>query len=291
VSEAGLTIREVVARTGVEASTLRMWEQRHGFPEPGRRPSGHRRYSQRDVDLILQLLRDRQAGLGLGAAIEKAKRSPAGGPSAWDGSIYAGLRRRHPDLVPYVLAKPVLDRLSHAIEDECSARAQRPVLLASFQRERFYRQAEARWRDLARPAECAVVLADFAELRHPSDGPVEVPIGHSAPVAREWSLVCDASELTALMAGWERPGQDEAPDAGRQFELVWSVEPELVREAALLAAAIVERSAVHVARTVRAKLEHESHLPGSTIEVLTALTNRMVAYVGGATPLPAPHSS
>ena len=34
VSTEDLTIREVASRTGVEAATLRMWEQRHGFPVP-----------------------------------------------------------------------------------------------------------------------------------------------------------------------------------------------------------------------------------------------------------------
>ncbi len=33
MSTDGLTIREVTSRTGVEVATLRMWEQRHGFPD------------------------------------------------------------------------------------------------------------------------------------------------------------------------------------------------------------------------------------------------------------------
>jgi DICT domain-containing protein len=40
--------------------------------------------------------------------------------------------------------------MSHAIEDECCARAERTCLLASFQRERHDRDAESRWRDLGR---------------------------------------------------------------------------------------------------------------------------------------------
>jgi DNA-binding transcriptional MerR regulator len=40
---AELTISDVAERTGIPASTLRMWEARYGFPEP-RRPTGsHRR--------------------------------------------------------------------------------------------------------------------------------------------------------------------------------------------------------------------------------------------------------
>jgi DNA-binding transcriptional MerR regulator len=65
VSSEGLTIRDVARRTGVESATLRMWEQRHGFPEPERLPSGHRRYSNLDVELIGQVVRDRESGLSL----------------------------------------------------------------------------------------------------------------------------------------------------------------------------------------------------------------------------------
>ena len=45
-SAAGLTIREMAARTGVPQGTLRMWETRYGFPVPERLPSGHRRYPE-----------------------------------------------------------------------------------------------------------------------------------------------------------------------------------------------------------------------------------------------------
>ncbi len=44
--------------------------------------------------------------------------------------------------------KRTLIALSHAIEDECAARAERPLLFGSFQRERFYRDSEPRWREL-----------------------------------------------------------------------------------------------------------------------------------------------
>ena len=46
-----LTIGELARRTGVAAHTLRMWETRYGFPQPLRRPSGHRRYDERVVDV------------------------------------------------------------------------------------------------------------------------------------------------------------------------------------------------------------------------------------------------
>lgn len=288
----GLSIREVVSRTGVEAPTLRMWEQRHGFPIPERLPSGHRRYSEDDVDLIHGVVRDREAGLELRAAIEKARRgADARSLAIDDASIYAGLRRARPDLRPYLLPKGVLVAISHAIEDECGAGAHPALLMASFQRERYYRHAEARWRDLAGPAECAVVMADFPSVRRPDAGPIEIPIDRADPIGREWSLICDAPDFTALLSGWERPGQDEVTDSERTFEMIWSVEPELVRDAARVAGVIVEGAAPGVVPGLAARLE--THVDGGPppIGLLVQLANRMVAYVGGASALPAPQSS
>ena len=68
----GLGIAEVAARTGLGVPVLRAWETRFGFPSPGRMPNGRRAYSERDVELLLQVVRDRAGGLSLPAAVELA---------------------------------------------------------------------------------------------------------------------------------------------------------------------------------------------------------------------------
>ena len=286
---AELTIREVAARTGVNAATLRMWEQRFGFPEPARLDSGHRRYSEEDVDRVRRVARDRAAGLSIPAAIDRARSATA----EVEPSIYAGIRRRRPDLIPYYLSKRTLIALSHAIEDECVARAERPVLFGSFQRPRFFRHAESRWRELARTASSAIVFAEFDERRDPPGGPHEIPIGHADPLLREWGLVCDAPDYAAFLAAWERPGQEGIPDSERGFETIWSVEPELVRDAARVAAGIAEQTAPDLAEAVRERLGDSPPPSAEEFRLVGALTNRMVAYVGQTeiSRLPAPHAS
>src|SRR5689334_18701388 len=97
-----LKIQEVAAQTGVPAATLRAWEERYGFPEPERLPSGHRRYRAGDVRAVAEVLRLREGGMALPAAIERARSSPTGAPAA---SIFAALRRRRPDMATNVLNK------------------------------------------------------------------------------------------------------------------------------------------------------------------------------------------
>ncbi len=293
MSTGTFTMREVCAETGVEAPTLRMWEQRHGFPNPRRLPSGHRRYSPRDVELITRVLRERETGLGLRAAIEKASRWAKTAPAAGgEGSIFAGLRRLHPELGTNLLPKRTLVGVSQAIEDECGAGGEKAMLFASFQYERFYRRSQARWRDLAGPARFAAVLADFEQLREPPDGPVEVPISQHDPIGREWSVICDAPSFAACLSAWERPGQDEVDDMSRAFETFWSVEPALVREASRMFCSIMGREAPEVGERMRPALEEPIDEQAGDRATLTSLTNRMVAYVSGLTPpLPAPHPS
>ena len=212
----GLGIGEVVERTGVAEATLRMWERRYGFPTPERLASGHRRYSEHEIELIRAVAAKRAAGLALPVAIDQAQ-SEGSQPAT---SVYAALRRRRPDLEPRVLLKPLMLALSHAIEDEALARAQRLMLFGSFQRERFYRQAQLRWRELDRRAEVAVVFADFARVRTPRNGAVEVPVSREHPLNREWALVCEGQDFAMCVTGWEPPESAGRPDgcgASRPF--------------------------------------------------------------------------
>jgi DICT domain-containing protein len=220
-----MTMREMSARSGVSEATLRMWELRHGFPTPQRRASGHRRYSESDLARVRGVVRARESGLSLQAAIELA----TGQAEEQPPSVYATLRERFPGLEAQVLPKRGLLAMSRAIEDECLARAERPLLFGCFQRERFYRQSEARWRELARTAERAVVLADFRRVRRTRQAPVEVPIRPGEPLAREWALVCESPSFAACLTGWERPRESGGE---RMFEAVWTVEASAVRAAA-----------------------------------------------------------
>lgn len=269
-------IGEVVERTGVAEATLRMWERRYGFPAPERLASGHRRYSEREIELIRVVAAKRAGGLALPVAIEQAQNEGLQPPT----SVYAALRRRRPDLEPRLLLKPMMLALSHAIENEALARAERLMVFGSFQRELFYRQAHLRWRELARAAEVAVVFADFARLRTPRGAPVEVPVPREHPLNREWALVCEGQDFALCLTGWEPPESGQAPDEMRRFEAVWSVEPDVVREASRICCAIAAARRPAVGEAARTRLEAPlSAAPESQLRLATAVTARMLSHV------------
>ena len=103
-------------------------------------------------------------------------------------------------------------------------------------------------------------------------------------MGREWSLVYDAVGFGAVLSGWERPGQEGVPDLDRRFEALWSVEPELVRDASTVAYGIVERVAPQVVEGIEKLLARPIEPLHPSLGQLTSLTNRMVAYVGGQGP-------
>lgn len=266
----GLSIGDLARRTGVPSSTLRMWETRYGFPTAHRTPSGHRRYDEVEVERIESVLRRKAAGLRMHSAVAEVTRGPGG------GSVFAELRRLHPALTPRVLRKRTLTALTHAMEDEACARAQRPWLFGSFQREEFYRRAEARWRDFAATGSGAWALADFAA--HAVDrSPVEVAVPAGSTLHREWSLVCLAEDLSVCVSGWELPGQEGGRDDQRRFETVWSVDPAVVRDAAGSCARTIQD--LGVATDLWHVLDAPGYSASAELARATTVFNRIVAYV------------
>jgi DNA-binding transcriptional MerR regulator len=210
-----LSIGDLAELTGVPPATLRTWEQRYGIPVASRPTGGHRRYGPDSVDLVREVSRHRASGLSMALAAERAK-AVAERPE-W--SVSAGVRRRHPELRSQLLAKPALLALCRAIEDECCAQADRPLLFASFQRESFYGASEARWVELSRTAQSAIVFADFAAGTPAGSRPAKVRVPFDEPLNREWVLVCDSPDHPGCVVGWERPGSHQpatAPGASRR---------------------------------------------------------------------------
>src|SRR5918997_1887043 len=70
-----LAIGDVAEQTGIAAGTIRMWEQRYGFPEPDRTASGYRRYSEDDVEALRRVAAYRRLGLSIPAAIDRVRAS------------------------------------------------------------------------------------------------------------------------------------------------------------------------------------------------------------------------
>lgn len=233
-----LSIGELSARTGVPVATLRSWERRYGFPSAAHVAGRHRRFSEGDVEDVLRVKRHRSAGLGLAAAVRRVAIDSGHG-----SSVFAEVRRLHPELVPRVMSKAALMAVSHAIEDECCARAALPRLFGGFQTSGFLRASRIRWNELARTSQVTVAFVDVASAIPRDELPsalIEIPMPATSPLRREWFVICDAEDLPALLVAVELPVSRPRPDGQRTFEMVWSADPAVVRTAARVAAALAD---------------------------------------------------
>ncbi|WP_107767992.1 MerR family transcriptional regulator [Nocardioides terrigena] len=276
-----LSIGELSARTGVTPSTLRIWEERHGFPVPTRLGSGHRRYDEGDAVLVAEVARLRDSGMRLDAAIAAARREAehqqqvAGGPRT--RSVHARLLRREPALPVHRLRKRTLVALSHAIEDEFCARARDAHLFGLFQRAEHFAPARTRWRELALLARTTHVFADFPPGSRDEDDLQLVTLPERSPLLREWAVICDATEAPIALTAWEVPGQVGVPERHRVFEATWTMVPSLVREAARVCAdaAAGTPGAEALAEELAAAPTGDRADP----ELASAFFNRAVAYL------------
>jgi DICT domain-containing protein len=277
-----IAIKDVAERTGIAAGTIRMWEQRYGFPVPGRTPAGYRRYSEEDVEALRRVAALRHRGLSVSAAIERAQET--GDPSDHP-SIFAAVAATDSGATPQVLRKSTLIALSRAIEHETLARAAAPVVFGAFQREPFYRHVERRYRRLAVQADAAAVFADFPAVRHPVGGPAEIPIAREDALGNEWAVVIDAPGYAACLLAWEQPGASDpgdADDRDRCFEAIWTLDPATTRRAAQVAARLVARADPAFGARLEDLLADRPLALEHPAPALTALTNRLVAYLEAA---------
>jgi len=281
VPGSALTIGDVARRTGVPQATLRVWEQRYGFPVPLRLESGHRRYSVADVDTVLDVLRRRDAGTRLDAAVVQAVRQAGEGPQVDVQSAFAGLRRRHPHLAVRRLRKSTLSALSWAFEDEFGARAEKAYLFGGFQRQEFLTTALPRWTELSRVARAAYVFAEGAEPNE--GGPVAVRLGDDTPLLREWVVICDAPGFAVALVAWELPGQATVPDRARTFEVIWTLEPPAVRDCARVCAQVALEAGAPGAAAVHRAMAADAPSQPSDDAASAALFGRAVAYLDRVT--------
>ncbi len=273
-----LAIKDVAEQTGIAAGTIRMWEQRFGFPCPDRTASGYRRYGPEDVEALRRVQAYRNRGLSVAAAIERARES---GGERDRPSIYAAVAATFRDLRPHVLRKSTLIALSRAIEHETLAQAAAPVLVGAFQREEFYRAVEPRYRRMSRLADAAVVFADFPAVHRPPGGPIEIPIDPADALGNEWAVIVDAPGYAACLLAWEQPSLEagDTRDLQRRFEAVWTIDPLATRRAAQVAARLAARADRASGERLEALLAERPLALEEPAPALTALTNRIVAYL------------
>jgi DICT domain-containing protein/signal transduction histidine kinase len=155
-------------------------------------------------------------------------------------SILEGLLNALPELRSQIYFKPSLTALSHAMEDQVLAGSDRPLVIANFQRERFYRQEANRYLRISeRTDQVYVLAAPETDFKHQSDHYETIAFEPTDGLAQEWHLVVLGPAYASCLICRERQGAStdkEMPallglDQARRFEGIWTFDREVVSTA------------------------------------------------------------
>ena len=136
--------------------------------------------------------------------------------------------------------KASLTALSHAMEDQVLASSDRPLVIASFQQERFYQQEAHRYQRIADKTDQVYVLcAHETEFRNNSEIYETVAFSKSDCLAQEWHLVVIGAKYASCLICQERTtistsGSDVVMDNNRRFEGIWTFDRAISQKAAEL---------------------------------------------------------
>jgi DICT domain-containing protein/signal transduction histidine kinase len=157
-------------------------------------------------------------------------------------SVLDELLAHCPQLRPQLYFKSSLTALSHAMEDQVLAggAVQAPLVIASFQRERFYRQEANRYGRIAALTDQVYVLA-APETSFTSESREYEAIAFEPDdqLSKEWHLVVIGQKYAACLVCQERqniaPSTDlPAMDQTRRFEGIWTFDREVSCQTAVL---------------------------------------------------------
>jgi DICT domain-containing protein/signal transduction histidine kinase len=150
-----------------------------------------------------------------------------------------------PQLRSQLFFKASLTALSHAMEDQVLAGMGQPLVIASFQQERFYRQEAHRYERIAGLTDQVYVLsAAGTSFEDQSDGYETIAFDTDDVLTQEWNLVVLGQQYQSCLICRERDpapsvlrsanGGSIAPEQTRRFEGIWTQDTQVSQYAALI---------------------------------------------------------
>ncbi len=155
-------------------------------------------------------------------------------------SVLDDLFQRSPHLRSQLYFKSSLTALSHAMEDQVLAAGGQPLVIASFQRERFYRQEAHRYLKIsALTSQVYVLAAPETSFMSGSEHYETVAFDPTDQLCHEWHLVVIGQQYAACLVCRERQTTSNAVDPGelaidqtRRFEGIWTFDRQVSYQAA-----------------------------------------------------------
>lgn len=175
-------------------------------------------------------------------------------------SVLDDLLRQMPNLRSQMYFKSSLTALSHAMEDQVLANVGETLVIANFQREKFYRQEAHRYRRIADvTSQVYVMAAPETDFENSSEQYEKIAFDYNDALASEWHLVIIGEKYAACLVCCERHSHDEQAeeefglpmDQTRRFEGIWTFD----RQVSCLAADLMFKRILHYRPELSSKVE------------------------------------
>ncbi|MFY0609305.1 MAG: GAF domain-containing protein [Candidatus Atelocyanobacterium thalassa] len=208
-------------------------------------------------------------------------------------SVLTKLLQIFPQLQPQMYFKASLTALSHAMEDQVLAGTEKPLVIASFQRERFYRQEAQRYRRIANKTDQVYVLAaPETEFKNSSQDYETIAFESTNTLSQEWHLIVIGTNYVSCLICQEKvilnnQGITSVIDNNRRFEGIWTFNREVAQQAADILLKII----VNHCPELRSKIQQarQKYLPPdilNQIVVRQKTTNNIIHNIENKNPDP-----
>lgn len=199
-------------------------------------------------------------------------------------SVLEELLERSPHLRPQLYFKSSLTALSHAMEDQVLAVGGTPVVIASFQRERFYRQEANRYRRISTlTSQVYVLAAPETSFMSGSDDYEIIPFEPEDQLSQEWHLVVIGPNYSTCLICRERSPlsyEIETMDQSRRFEGIWTFDRQVCCEAADILLARIGRYRPDLeAKLAAAKAQIAETIPDAPTVAPDPFAQRLVTHL------------
>lgn len=203
-------------------------------------------------------------------------------------SLLQELLEAQPQLHSQMYFKSSLTALSHAMEDQVLAGVDQPLVMACFQRERFYRQEAHRYLRIASITPHVYVLAaPETDFKNASGAYESIAFSPEDGLSQEWHLIVISQKYTVCLVCREHLSTSETSpqlahvDQSRRFEGIWTFDRQVSCAAATLLLQRIARYRPELAAQLQ-QVTQEIVKPaavGSALVEPSPFADRLVTYL------------
>ncbi len=143
-------------------------------------------------------------------------------------------------VTPSLFTKTALVHLSHLLEDVVLTNHLPALMFTGFQVSSHWQQETQRYIELAQVARQVCIFSGNPLPDDFTGSLIQVELADGDPLRQEWFVIILSSEFSVVLCGKEELKEGEIDDAWREFETLFSFEPQFIERVADLLEGILE---------------------------------------------------